>query len=87
MVTQSGSRLFLRKVTALPIGQATQELSMPILQPLRLPEASAKTFNANGASVNPNGTVYFTLDSASGQKYYSLAPKQPYTAFMECSAL
>jgi hypothetical protein len=40
-------------------------------------------FNANGASVNPNGTVYFSLNSASGQKYYNLAPKQAYTAVMQ----
>ncbi len=39
-----------------------------------------ETFNANGASVDPTGTVYFSLDSSSGQKYYSLAPTQPYTA-------
>jgi Purple acid Phosphatase, N-terminal domain/Calcineurin-like phosphoesterase len=39
-----------------------------------------ETFNANGASVDPTGTVYFTLDSSSGQKYYSLAPQQAYTA-------
>lgn len=40
-------------------------------------------FNANGASVNPNGTVYFSLDSSSGQKFYNLDVKQPYTAFMQ----
>ena len=41
-----------------------------------------ETFDANGASVNPTGTVYFSLDSSSGQKYYTLAPKQAYTAVM-----
>jgi len=41
-----------------------------------------ETFDANGASVNPTGTVYFTLDSASGSKYYSLVAQQPYTAMM-----
>lgn len=41
-----------------------------------------ETFNADGASVDPTGTVYFALNSASGQKYYSLAPKQAYTAVM-----
>ena len=39
-----------------------------------------ETFDANGASVNPTGTVYYTLDSSSGQKYYDLIAKQAYTA-------
>jgi hypothetical protein len=41
-----------------------------------------ETFDSTGASVDPTGTVYFTLNSASGQKYYSLLTQQPYTAFM-----
>jgi hypothetical protein len=31
-----------------------------------------QTYDENGAIVNPTGTVYFTLNSASGSKYYSL---------------
>ena len=35
---------------------------------------------------NPvNGTVYFTLNSASGSKYYALSPLQSYTAVMDQS--
>ena len=41
-----------------------------------------ETFDANGASVDPTGTVYFSLNSASGQKYYTLVAKQAYTAAM-----
>ena len=41
-----------------------------------------ETFNANGASVDPTGTVYFSLNSASGQKYYTLAQQHAYTAVM-----
>ena len=39
-------------------------------------------FDANGAAVDPAGTVYFTLNSATGSKYYGLASRQPYTAVM-----
>ncbi len=42
-----------------------------------------ETFDSNGASVDPTGTVYFSLSSSSGQKYYTYAPKQAYTAFMQ----
>ena len=35
-----------------------------------------ETFDANGASVDPTGTVYFTLDSSSGQKYYTWLPNK-----------
>jgi hypothetical protein len=41
-----------------------------------------ETFGTNGESINPTGTVYFSLNSASGQKYYSLIAQQPYTAKM-----
>jgi hypothetical protein len=41
-----------------------------------------ETFNENGASVDPTGTVYFALNSASGQKYYDLVAQQAYTAVM-----
>jgi hypothetical protein len=36
----------------------------------------------NGQATDLTGTVYFSLNSASGQKYYSLVAKQPYTAVM-----
>jgi len=42
----------------------------------------AQTFDAAGASVDPTGTVYFALDSATGSKFYALAAQQPYTAVM-----
>ncbi|MCL1976535.1 MAG: fibronectin type III domain-containing protein [Candidatus Bathyarchaeota archaeon] len=41
-----------------------------------------ETFGLNGESINPPATVYFSLNSASGQKYYSLVAQQPYTAVM-----
>ena len=41
-----------------------------------------ETFGPDGESIDPTGTVYFSLNSASGQKYYSLAAKQAYTASM-----
>ena len=41
-----------------------------------------ETFGTNGESIDPTGTVYFSLNSASGQKYYSLVTQQPYTAVM-----
>jgi len=31
-----------------------------------------QSYDPNGALINPTGTVYFTLNSASGSKYYSL---------------
>nr|WP_319494151.1 metallophosphoesterase family protein [uncultured Desulfobacter sp.] len=41
-----------------------------------------QTYDENGAVVNPNGTVYFTLNSASGSKHYDLnASKARYCAF------
>jgi hypothetical protein len=46
---------------------------------MQLPE----TFDSNGASVAPTGTVYFSLSSSSGQKYYDLVAKQAYTAVMQ----
>ena len=42
-----------------------------------------ETFGPNGESIDPTGTVYFSLNSASGQKYYSLIAKQAYTAVMQ----
>ena len=40
------------------------------------------TYDENGAVVNPDGTVYFTLNSASGSKYYALNTSQAdYCAF------
>jgi hypothetical protein len=42
-----------------------------------------QTINNLNASVNPTGTVYFSLSSASGQKYYSAAARQAYTAYMQ----
>jgi len=42
-----------------------------------------ETFAPGGESINPKGTVYFSLNSASGQKHYDLVAKQPYTAFMD----
>ncbi|MDR2719628.1 MAG: fibronectin type III domain-containing protein [Nitrososphaerota archaeon] len=42
-----------------------------------------ETFGPNGESINPTGTVYFSLNSASGQKYYNLVAKQEYTAVMQ----
>ncbi|MCL2773842.1 MAG: InlB B-repeat-containing protein [Oscillospiraceae bacterium] len=42
-----------------------------------------ETFDpVTGASVNPTGTVYFSLDSSTGSKYYTLTTQQPYTASM-----
>jgi predicted phosphodiesterase len=35
-----------------------------------------QTYDENGAVINPNGTVYFTLNSSSGSKYYSLNSTQ-----------
>jgi hypothetical protein len=36
----------------------------------------------DGKATDLTGTVYFSLNSASGQKYYSLVAQQPYTAVM-----
>jgi hypothetical protein len=47
-------------------------------QGMQLPEI----FDSEGRSIDPSGTVYFSLNSATGSKYYSAAAKQPYTAFM-----
>jgi hypothetical protein len=44
-----------------------------------------ETFGPNGESIDPTGTVYFSLSSSSGQKYYGAAAKQAYTAFMPTS--
>lgn len=33
---------------------------------------TTQTYNANGALIAPSGTVYFTLNSASGSKYYEI---------------
>lgn len=42
--------------------------------------------NSDGSYTIPDGgTVYFSLSSSSGQKYYSAAAKQAYTAFMPAS--
>jgi len=41
-----------------------------------------ETFDTDGASLDPTGTVYFSLNSATGSKHYSLAARQPYTAAM-----
>ena len=46
----------------------------------------AQIMNDDGSYTLPDGgTVYFSLSSSSGQKYYSAAAKQPYTAFMQTS--
>jgi len=37
----------------------------------------------DGKATDLTGTVYFSLNSASGQKYYSLVAKQAYTAVMQ----
>jgi hypothetical protein len=37
----------------------------------------------DGKATDLTGTVYFSLNSASGQKYYSLVAKQAYTAIMQ----
>jgi len=42
-----------------------------------------ETFDSNGRSIDPTGTVYFSLNSATGSKYYDLTSKQPYTATMD----
>jgi hypothetical protein len=42
----------------------------------------AETFGSDGESFDPIGTVYFSFDSSTGSKYYSLVAKQAYTAFM-----
>jgi hypothetical protein len=47
-------------------------------QGMQLPEI----FDSEGRSIDPAGTVYFSLSSSTGSKYYSEAVKQPYTAFM-----
>ena len=39
-----------------------------------------ETFGSNGESINPTGTVYFSLNSSTGSKYYSLITQQYYTA-------
>jgi len=42
--------------------------------------------NSDGSYTIPDGgTVYFSLSSSSGQKYYGAAARQPYTAFMPTS--
>ncbi|MCL2172846.1 MAG: fibronectin type III domain-containing protein [Candidatus Bathyarchaeota archaeon] len=41
-----------------------------------------ETFDSYGHSIDPIGTVYFSLNSATGSKYYNLVPQQPYTAAM-----
>jgi hypothetical protein len=42
--------------------------------------------NPDGSySIPDGGTVYFSLSSSSGQKYYGAAARQPYTAFMPTS--
>ena len=42
----------------------------------------SETFGPNGESIDPAGTVYFSLNSATGSKYYALTAQQPYTAAM-----
>ena len=44
--------------------------------PMYLDEVQAETFNRQGESVDPMGVVYFTANSASGSKYYSLASEE-----------
>ena len=39
-----------------------------------------ETFGPNGESIDPTGTVYFSLNSSTGSKYYSLIAQQTYTA-------
>ena len=46
-----------------------------------------ETFGPNGESIDPAGTVYFSLNSSTGSKYYSLIAKQTYTAVMHQSNL
>ncbi|MCL2137153.1 MAG: metallophosphoesterase family protein [Coriobacteriia bacterium] len=41
-----------------------------------------ENFGPNGESIDPTGTVYFSLNSASGSKYYTLEAQQAYTAKM-----
>jgi len=41
-----------------------------------------ETFGPKGTSIDPVGTVYFSLNSSTGSKYYSLVTKQAYTAAM-----
>jgi hypothetical protein len=42
-----------------------------------------ETFAPSGESVDPDGTVYFSLNSSTGSKYYSLLQKFYYTAAMQ----
>jgi len=44
-----------------------------------------ETFGPKQTSIDPTGTVYFSLSSSTGSKYYSAAAKQAYTAFMPTS--
>ncbi|MCL2150522.1 MAG: fibronectin type III domain-containing protein [Dehalococcoidia bacterium] len=44
-----------------------------------------ETFGPNGESIDPTGTVYFSLNSSTGSKYYSLIAQQAYTAKMQQS--
>jgi hypothetical protein len=41
--------------------------------PLLQDEVQEETFNESGESIDPEGVVYFTANSASGSKYYNLA--------------
>ena len=43
----------------------------------------AETFGPNGESIDPAGIVYFSLNSSTGSKYYTLVPQQYYTAKMQ----
>lgn len=43
------------------------------------------TYNANGAAVAPEGTLYLTTSSASGSKYYDLVEDYEYLAYREQS--
>ena len=42
-----------------------------------------ETFGPGGESIDPAGTVYFSLNSSTGSKYYSLVAQQYYTATMQ----
>jgi hypothetical protein len=41
--------------------------------PLRGGKVQAETLNDKGESINPNGVVYYTANSASGSKYYPMS--------------
>ncbi|MFV0393439.1 MAG: metallophosphoesterase, partial [Coprobacillaceae bacterium] len=43
------------------------------------------TFDADGAAIDPSGTVYLTTSSASGSKYYDLETDYEYLAYREQS--